>query len=266
MVVKAPVYKAHTAVYNWTGCYAGVNAGYGWGRTTSNHTDDSNPADPFQGPGAVLPTSYDTGGRGALGGAQVGCNLQTGQFVFGLEGDIDAVRFSGSASTTVPGNGAFVNVAGLATTVLLPASVVTATEQVSERWLSTIRARVGFTVADRLLLFATGGLAVGSVSTTGSVVAGIPTFLATWSGSSSTTKTGFVVGAGAEYAFADCWTVKGEYLYFDLGNVSHPLNLVSSTIAFPVYASLGSTTARVNGSIARIGINYRFGNAVVANY
>jgi len=39
-------------------------------------------------------------------------------------------------------------------------------------------------------------------------------------------KVGFTIGGGAEWAFTDQWTAKAEYLWFDLGNVSHPLNCV----------------------------------------
>lgn len=56
MPVKAPVYKAPPpALYSWTGCYLGVNAGYAWNRADSRYTDDPNAAnDPLLG-GRPLP-------------------------------------------------------------------------------------------------------------------------------------------------------------------------------------------------------------------
>jgi outer membrane immunogenic protein len=72
--IKAPYYKGpHNVVsyYNWTGFYAGINAGYGWGTS-----DWSNP------PAAIKP-------KGFLAGGTVGYNWQSGAIVYGLEGDWD---------------------------------------------------------------------------------------------------------------------------------------------------------------------------------
>jgi outer membrane immunogenic protein len=69
MAADLPVtYKAAppVVVYNWTGCYIGVHAGYG-----SFHDDNYSAA---------------TGGSGIAGG-QLGCNYQFDQFVVGIEGE-----------------------------------------------------------------------------------------------------------------------------------------------------------------------------------
>ncbi len=63
-----PYYSQPASYYNWSGLYAGVNAGYEWGHVTSSSIDPS----------------------GIAGGGQVGYNFQTGQFVFGGETDIQA--------------------------------------------------------------------------------------------------------------------------------------------------------------------------------
>jgi outer membrane immunogenic protein len=144
---------------------------------------------------------------------------------------------------------------------ILGSNSVFSNEQVSQHWLSTVRGRLGYAVVDRLYVYGTGGLAIGEVSTTGSVTGGVtnPAGAAvTWSGSNSTTKAGLSVGGGAEYAFADHWSLKGEYIYFDLGHVSHPLPLQSNTFGGVVFPTLGNTTTRVNGSMVRAGLNYKF--------
>jgi outer membrane immunogenic protein len=69
------------------------------------------------------------------------------------------------------------------------------------------------------------------------------------------------VGAGVEWAFADQWSAKIEYDYYDFG--SRTLNLSNGTGDV--------TTANIAQHIntVMVGINYRFWsptNAVVARY
>jgi outer membrane immunogenic protein len=74
---KAPVVAPY---YNWTGFYAGINGGYGWGRAKWDG----------------LPASFDT--NGGMFGGQVGYNWQFGQFVYGIEGDGDWTDIHGATS------------------------------------------------------------------------------------------------------------------------------------------------------------------------
>jgi outer membrane immunogenic protein len=80
MPAKAPMYMAPG--YNWTGVYAGINGGYGWG--TSNFS-------------APLSTG-DFNTKGGQIGGTLGYNYQAGQVVFGLEGDLDWSDVKGSAA------------------------------------------------------------------------------------------------------------------------------------------------------------------------
>ena len=73
-------------------------------------------------------------------------------------------------------------------------------------------------------------------------------------------RAGWTVGAGAEWGFAPNWSVKAEYLYYDLGNST----VLGTDPAFPAFAT--STTFENTGHIGRVGINYRFGGPVVARY
>jgi len=98
--------------YSWAGPYLGGNLGYGWGDVSNNPTRPS----------------------GVLGGVQAGYNWQSGQLVFGLEGDIQA---SGAEDTSVPW-------------------------RFSNNWFGTLRGRAGFTL-NNLLLYGTGGLAFGEL-------------------------------------------------------------------------------------------------------
>jgi len=80
MPSRSPVYKAAPLpIFNWTGFYAGVHAGYGWG--------DSENLSP----------------NGWFGGGQVGYNWQfTPSWVFGLEADLSGADISDSNSAGVP--------------------------------------------------------------------------------------------------------------------------------------------------------------------
>ena len=100
-VTKAP---AFVPGYTWTGFYAGINGGYGWGSSDWN--------------GFLS----DTDVSGGLVGLTAGYNWQTGALVFGLEGDIDWSNIRGSfASATCP--------IGCET---------------KNNWLGTVRGRIGY--------------------------------------------------------------------------------------------------------------------------
>ncbi len=267
MAVKAP--PARAAVWSWAGCYIGVNGGVGWNKGNTHYNDPNTAGDPINFLPTItasvgLPTPSGTGGTGGLGGGGAGCNWQSQQWVYGLEADIDGGRVAGNQTTSVtepPGFGL-----GVSPTTALLSPTGTASESTQLNWLSTIRGRVGLTVNDRLLLFATGGLAIGGVTSQGSVNVANPNVQITWSGSHSAVNAGFAIGGGAEWAFANQWTVKAEYLWYDLGSVSHPLNcasvspvLFTSCSATPgPFATLGNAVSSIHGSILRLGINYKF--------
>ncbi len=80
----APVYAPPppvVAIFSWTGCYVGGNGGGLW-----SNTDLTDNTGFFGSTGADLGSQTANGG---LGGVQVGCNYQTGNWVFGIQGDYD---------------------------------------------------------------------------------------------------------------------------------------------------------------------------------
>jgi outer membrane immunogenic protein len=174
-------------VYNWGGLYYGVNGGYGFG--TSNWTQ-----------GAVSTGNFNTSGFTA--GATVGANLQADAFVFGIDGDFDAMGIKGS--TNVCGGAAC---------------------QTEDTWLATIRARVGYAV-DRVLIYGTAGGAFGNVMANSAASTSFQ----------SETKAGWTAGAGVEAALADNWTARIEYLFVDLQNGS--FNTAGGPISVKFDASL----------------------------
>ena len=134
--IPPPVYKGVRSVvayYNWTGFYAGINGGYGFG--TSSWSD---------------PVGTSIKPKGALFGGTLGYNYQVGSLVYGLEGDFDWSGVKGSADC-VPG-------------------LITC--ETRNRWLATFRGRVGYAF-DRWLPYITGGGAYGNVRATATDFTGI---------------------------------------------------------------------------------------------
>src|SRR5262249_18480373 len=94
------------------------------------------------------------------------------------------------------------------------------------RWLSTLRGTAGFLVVPKVLVYGTGGLAVGGVSVDylsgingGSVLAG----------NISTTRVGYTLGGGIEGKIDQHWSVRGQYLFVDLGSFSTNLGTGAAT-------------------------------------
>jgi outer membrane immunogenic protein len=119
-------------------------------------------------------------------------------------------------------------------------------------WLGTFRGRLGWTPTDHTWLFyATGGLAVGGVKASDTVSFGAAT-PDIWTGSASATKAGWTLGGGVEARLPDMWSVKAEYLYYDLGHLT-----VNGT---PNIVTVFTTTTNFafHGNIVRVGLNKHF--------
>jgi outer membrane immunogenic protein len=140
--------------------------------------------------------------------------------VLGLEADLDWAGLTGSSS--VAACGAIGATAGAAC-------------QTKSDWLSTARGRVGYAF-DRILVFATGGLALTNLQ-----------LVLTQTGSGNDVIAGWTIGAGVEFAFADNWTAKAEYLFADFGTTK----CFSQSICPTAGVSLSE-------NIIRGGINYKF--------
>lgn len=221
--------------FNWTGIYAGLNAGYGWSGGDSWRNVGNPAALAFAGAG-TLPLSGSTSRSGFVGGAQIGANYQIGQFVIGAETDIMSLNSAKRTNIALASGtyGSFKN---------------------SSTWLGTARVRLGFTPVDRLLVYGTGGAAYGSVRQSGWLTApGIGG--GTWSGSQSNTKFGWALGAGAEYAITNNVTAKLEYLYYDLGRSN--VGLAAGNAPGVASGAAPLLRSENRGNIVRVGVNYKF--------
>lgn len=263
---------AFAPVYSWTGFYAGVNVGANWGsncKTTSLSSFDITATPrvytPFTGyvgsPSVVFAGGCNNSeDAGILGGGQVGYNAQFGQMVLGVETDFDVASQNRSASTYVFGPAQI----GAGGGVSVPFGVYAFPGESSNKFIGTLRARLGFAI-DRTLLYVTGGLAYGSRSGDGGVAyynsataTGTPTAVFTRPGSNNS-GVGYVLGAGVEHAISNSWSVKLEYLHADLGrrggggysNSFQPANTNTNY-------TLSTPSSRVTSDSVRIGLNYRF--------
>ena len=81
------------------------------------------------------------------------------------------------------------------------------------------------------------------------------------SGNPSSSRVGWTVGAGAEYALTNNWTIRGEYLYADLGSSTsrRPPPLFRWRRTSPASMALYATgKINYNASIFRAAVNYKF--------
>jgi outer membrane immunogenic protein len=238
--------------FTWTGFYIGLNAGGLWpsgGRSATIFDPAAGTDGGFL--NAAFPGGLGSQSVGFLGGGQAGYNWQTGAFVLGVETDFDGATNSKSF------NNVGVPFAGAGVPAILAGDFLSVNGKASLSWLGTTRARVGFvaTPDNRLMIYATGGIAYGGGSTNFSVFDS--TTGSFWTGNPSSTRVGWTIGGGVEYAVTNNITIKGEYLYADLGSTDFTTvgNAAAATFFPGVFAS-GHLS--YNASIFRAGVNYKF--------
>ena len=258
-------YTPPRPIYTWTGCRIGVNIGGGSARTSWNHplgTFGVTPAGAPVGTPAGVPVYLgDHTASGVVGGGQLGCDYQVGQFVFGIQGLYDLTGMKAS------------NIQGQPTTIprtefntgfnvfLINNTFIQST--------ANITGRIGYAVQPNLLLYAKGGVAwnhnlynvqhpnlqastVAPLPTgVGSVTLTLPPGLIVALGNDS--RVGPLVGTGLEWAVFGTDVslfLEYDYMHFGTQRVTF-LSTLLGTKTFPV-----DITQNVN--MVLFGINYRF--------
>ncbi|KPP80846.1 MAG: outer membrane porin [Oceanicaulis sp. HLUCCA04] len=223
--------------YNWNGSYIGANLGQG--DNADFELDAALEVDPgtafFPGAlaGGTFPTMRTFDGDGLVGGIQAGHNWQSGMFVFGGELDVQLSEISSAISIANAPGGAADN----------PDGFTDLNFEVD--YFATARGRAGVAF-DRILLYATGGVAHGRVDFDRNYrVAG-----AEVSDSASSNQTGWTYGAGLEWGMNEYWTLRGEYSRVDLGSDSFDTSYSDGTI--------GRATIDTQFDVIRAGVNFRF--------
>jgi len=212
-------------VFSWTGFYLGVHGG---GAYTDVSVQDVNNYN-------TPPNSISHDGWQGFGGVQFGVNQQTGNVVVGIEVDLGYLGMDSSAQ--------------YAPFIGVPARVGDSVASIDGGFYGTTTLRIGVAYG-RTLFYAKGGLAFADVEA--SYVDPNPTGITLASGTSNRDMVyGGTIGGGFEYAFTDHFTFKTEYLYMDLGDISHT---ATSTGA----PALATFVHDLETHTVKIGLNYKF--------
>ena len=210
--IPRPAYKAPPLEPIPVFTWNGFYVGVHGGYGWNNYTGD----DPVAG-------SSTGQAKGWLGGFQVGYNYQLGAFVLGAEGDFSFADVKWTEDDPF-GNG-------------------NSNASLKSDYFATVAARVGYAF-DRFLVYGKGGIAFTrdkyDISDgTGGTATG------------SFNRTGWMLGAGLEYAVWENWSVKAEYNYMHFAGIDEALD---------TSGGLTSTTANVslNSQLVKVGLNYRF--------
>jgi outer membrane immunogenic protein len=236
VVPPAPVIAPPT----WTGVYVGFNGGWGWSKF--NGTLDPVGATSILDFGSQ---SFRGNGNGGVYGGQIGYNRQVGNWVFGVEADMDAASINSSQLTTFASN-----LAGAGAS-----DGFMARENVN--WLASIRGRLGYAWGPGMLYITGGGAWEKSQvdallsANTAPLVFGV-----SGNGSFSNTRSGWTIGTGYEWMMAPNWSLRGEYLFYGFGSGN------TNTLSMPSCATPGCggniTISKSNINVFRVGVNYKF--------
>jgi len=176
-----------------------------------------------------LAIGNNSNGR-VLGGLQGGYDWQFNpNWVVGVEGQYSWL--SGGVGAVFPGGFIYNN---------------------NQRGLGSLTGRVGYTWGPGMV-YVKGGYAY-SDNNESVTLGGIPVAFATAGGHTN----GYTIGAGIEYVFAQNWSVKAEYQYYNFGDAHF-------AAPAPLFATGNFTT---DDNVFRAGVNYRinWGGPLVGRY
>lgn len=249
---------------NWTGFYVGGHVGYGWGNKDFSLPDIA--GQKFGDCSGSHQECFDFSKLGSpalshklsglLGGVQAGFNLQSGAFVYGVEGQLSWTGMKEDSLSKL-GEFRFVNCYYDIT------KEIDLKAHTEVNWVATLAGRIGYAV-DRVLIYAKGGVAFADQDYNWIVTKGSKD-LAT--AKFSDTRTGWMVGGGAEWALWHNWSAKLEYNYMDFG--TETIN-VAANVCLSGTCSKKDVRVDIDEHmhVVKLGINYRFGmpGFVKANY
>jgi outer membrane immunogenic protein len=240
--LKAPV-VVPPQVYNWTGLYIGIYLGGAVADRNANSTEPTKSVAPrfYNTPNGAdnnyaLPSSF-------IGGGTIGVNYQPGvsNWVVGVEGETGYIRLSRSV----------IDVNSVAF-----GSDSTDRTKIGD-WYGVFAGRFGYAY-DRALFYGKAGAAFVQKSARyfdNCIIA--PCSATTLDIGTDGTQFTWAAGAGLEYAFADNWSIKGEYLYLATREL-YSYSGQSVLNGVPQANSFTSAHSDPGVHTAKIGINYRW--------
>jgi outer membrane immunogenic protein len=255
------------AAPTWSGFYLGGTLGGAWNNnsvdvvTTNTFVNNAvlSPLGRTAGPASAVASTANVGAgsNSITGGLEAGYNWQVGpSWLLGIETDLEFLTTPGGAQVTQ-----------VAPRIGFPGNTYTSTLSVTQNvnWLGTVRGRLGFLVTPTWLVYGTGGLAYGGASSNTAIAGGETPNTGTTNiagaGSFSSTRVGWAAGAGLEWLFAPHWTVKAEWLHYDLGSASYSNGTMNGILAGTntiAFTDVSSSTVKFTGDIVRAGLNYKF--------
>jgi outer membrane immunogenic protein len=197
-------YKDDPVSYvSWAGFYVGAHVGAAFGELNVKDIDE-------------VPGTFKNKPTDVFGGAQVGYNLQRGNWVFGPEIDLGGMGFNNTA--VQPNTGGIIK------------------STIESGFYADVTGRLGYAFGPSLV-YAKGGVAFfeGDVKILDVGEASV----------SKRELTGWTVGGGYEYKISPAWSLKAEYQYFDFG--SETLRLPSDGDRY---------RADLTAHTVKVGVNY----------
>jgi outer membrane immunogenic protein len=210
---------AYAPPFTWTGLYVGTQVGAGWDETNYDLIQNAR--------------SFHFTGAGGFAGSYAGYNQQFGSIVAGVE-------VEGSFSAIVRGQDVDCTIAQQA----VCSSNIHA--------FGSVRGRLGY-AAGKFLVYGTGGWAVADASFDRIFLPGSSPFT---SGVSHDTRTGWVIGGGAEVALGGNWIGRFQYDHYDFGH---------ETYVVPALSNVSDARVRLDVDTIRLGIAYKFGERLPAS-
>jgi outer membrane immunogenic protein len=181
------------------------------------------------------------------GAIQAGYNWQVGTLIYGLASDLSWFNLSGMRQVSANYPMAAQN------NDARSSSIYTVGTSFTSNSLFTLRGRLGFTETN-LLPYVTGGLALTNFRMADSFTDNGGALGAFGGASNSDQLNGWTIGGGLEWAVYDHWTVKGEYLYVNLGSMAPS----STNPGFADYSNGPGASSDLTLHIVRAGMNYKF--------
>jgi outer membrane immunogenic protein len=175
--------SSHEA-FRWSGFYIGAHGGFGVGDANNDMTLS------FEGDSFGLPAIEDDL-DGAIYGAHLGFNIQSGRIVFGVEASLAGSEIDGSGSSQIMG--------------------VAINSDTEVDLLGRLVGRLGI-ASERTLFFVDGGLAYVDATTTTSITDGINSIKL---GENDEASWGWTIGGGIEHALTDGWVARVNYAHYE---------------------------------------------------